>query len=132
MSIKNNSNICISKKICNEKMKCTICKNTICNDCIEKIKDISIDDNDVFFKYNCPFCRTELKFNITDDKLEKEDTINIIKNFLIKSVYKYNQYEILKQENKQLKNDIEEMYMEIEDIKIHSNKEKDNIAYVFT
>jgi len=65
--------ICYSNPKC-KKHICKECNNSICIDCISKMKTRNID------KYNllCPYCRTEETYNFSD--LSKEDLIKFYIN----------------------------------------------------
>lgn len=113
------SNICYicssNNTICNN-MKCSICFNGICTDCIDKLKQIKKDNDNIYISYSCPYCRNNINYDILDEKLDKKETFNILKSYLIKNIYKVEQYDILRKRNKELENQIEEMYLEYDNM----------------
>ncbi len=87
---------------------CNGCKNDICIDCLSKMKFLTEVDNKIMIDYKCCFCR-----NINNiQSIDNIDILYILQKELKDMLYYKKQYQIFKNKNKILENQIEEMYLE--------------------
>lgn len=118
-------NICLTNEI-NDELECTTCYKSICTHCFKNLYELCIINDNVLVNIRCPYCRNTNKCNLFED-ITPETSIKIMKEYMIKSVYRYNQYEILMNENKRMENIIEDMAIKLNDINEIKSEHNDNI-----
>lgn len=104
-----NNKICI---ICDtnynsKNLNCEICSKSICMECcfsLSSKKTSVISMENVFIKYECPFCRYNNKFNI--EIFDKDELLKIYKNNLKAYIGVINDYNVSMKEKTDLENDI--------------------------
>lgn len=104
-----NNKICI---ICDtnynsKNLNCGICSKSICMECcfsLSSKKTSVISMENVFIKYECPFCRYNNKFNI--EIFDKDELLKIYKNNLKAYIGVINDYNVSMKEKTDLENDI--------------------------
>ena len=110
-----NCNICYSKNT-NDLLKCTQCKNNVCDMCFPNI----IFNNTTFNKdymdnktiYNCPFCKYNNVFSTKINNYNTND--NLIKLLIKKNISNLNSFNNdIVQFNNQLMNETDELKKEI-------------------
>ena len=112
--------------ICNnnnysDNLHCHICKKSICLNCCNKLesrKSVMIADEEIFIKYNCPYCRNENNKHIK--LFNKKELLEIYKNNLICYINSYKKNKdydfnlnILKNYNNILQNELQRKNEEI-------------------
>ena len=84
-------------------LECNICRRSLCIECCFKLlskKTSIITFDDIYIKYNCPFCRNNSEIYI--EKFNKEELLKIYKNNLKSYVKVIDDYTIIIKKNKEL------------------------------
>ena len=86
-------------------LKCKTCSKSICIECCcclpsKKTSIFSFDD--IYIKYECPYCRYNNSFDINN--FDKDELLKIYKNNLKSYIKVINDYNVSLKENKELEN----------------------------